>query len=87
MSVLNLELLLFWQEEGRHRRGVKHANNMALTAGFLVNASSVRNKTDELQANVRRLHEYMALLSHGPPFGNAEEYKYLDTTFIISCGF
>lgn len=29
-----------------------------LPAGFLANVSSLRKKTDELQANVKHLHEY-----------------------------
>lgn len=84
LSVLNLELLLFWQEEGRHRRDVKHVNNMALTAGFLVNVSSVRNKTDELQANVRRLHEHRG--PSEPWLGMQKSTNTWIPPSIISCG-
>lgn len=36
----------------------KTCKQWTLPAGFLANVSSLRNITDELQANVMRLHEY-----------------------------
>lgn len=57
---------------------------MALTAGFLVNVSSARNKTDELQANVRRLHEYRG--PSEPCFTFWECRRAQIPPSIISCG-
>lgn len=36
----------------------KTCKQWTLPGGFLSNVSSLRNKTDELQANVKCLHEY-----------------------------